>query len=217
MPIVARASRGYAVRILIMAGLCAVFAFWFAYDGVIGWPKRDDTLVQYMVDHPNPHIDSPQAVTILHEWPGFKKATSDQIKEMGDLAKSSGIDEWKTELDLFWQRAIVVGLVLGTAGTLYFYRRYTRKRAVADDAGLSPAHGIMIPWANITKIDNTQWDKRGIVTISYTDAAGQGQSAILDDYDLDNLPVLLEEVAERAINATFDPPLETGGAPAKAE
>jgi hypothetical protein len=55
------------------------------------------------------------------------------------------------------------------------------------------------------------------VTISYTDAAGQGQSAILDDYDLDNLPVLLEEVAERAINATFDPPLETGGAPAKAE
>jgi hypothetical protein len=216
MPIVARASWGYAVRILIMAVLCAIFAFWFAYDGVIGWPARDDGLVKYMLDHPNPHIDSPQAQTVLHAWPGFSKATSEQVKEMGDLAKASGIDEWKTELDLFWQKMIVVGLVLGTAGTLYFFYRYTRKRAIADDAGLSPAAGLVIPWANITKIDNTQWDKRGMVTITYTDSASQSQTAVLDDYDLDNLPVLLEEVAQRATNATFDPPVPEGDGTAQA-
>jgi len=208
MQVVARASKGYSVRILIMVGLCAVFTVWFAYDGWWNWPARNDGLVQKMKDHPSRENEDPADRQILAEWPGMARANADQVKEMGALATRSHVDGWKTETDLFWQKVIVAGLIAATGGTIYFYLRYTRQRAIADDNGLSPAPDVQIPWANITKIDNTQWEKRGIVTITYKDAGGTTQTATLDDYDLDNLPAVLEEVANHATGAEFDPPLE---------
>ena len=210
MPIVAKANTGYSIRILIMAVLCAVFAFWFAKDGWIGYPQQNDAIVQRLLDPKTatPQSALPEAQAKLKSWPGYANASSKQISEMGTLVKNSNIEDWHTELDMLVQRGIVFGLVLGVLATLYFYYRYTRKRAIADEAGLSPAQGILIPWESITKIDNTQWDKRGIVTITYKAVeGGEPQTAILDDYDLDNLPAVLEEVSNRAIHAEFDPPL----------
>ena len=210
MPIVAKANTGYSIRILIMAVLCAVFAFWFAKDGWIGYPKQNDAIVARLLDPTTatPQSAVPAAKEKLKSWPGYAQASSAEITEMGTLVKNCNIEDWHTELDVLVQRGIVVGLILGVIVTLVFYRRYTRKRAIADEAGLSPAQGIVIAWSDITKIDNTQWDKRGIVTITYKAANSQEpQTAILDDYDLDNLPAVLEEVSNRAVNAEFDPPL----------
>ncbi len=208
MPIVAKANTGYSIRILIMAVLCAVFAFWFAKDGWIGYPVQNDAIVKRLLDNPTPQSALPEAQAKLKSWPGYVNASSMQITEMGTLVKNCNIEDWHTELDVLVQRGIVFGLIAGVIAALYFYYRYTRKRAIADDAGLSPAQGVLIAWESITKIDNTQWDKRGIVTITYKAAnANEPQTAILDDYDLDNLPAVLEEVSNRAIHAEFDPPL----------
>ena len=214
MAVVARASRGYAVRILIMVGLCAAFAIYFAYDGWVGYPANDDVLIKYMWDHPSSLNDDAAARQTLKAWPGYNQATPEQIAAMALLVEKSRAEGWKGPWDIRVQQLIVVALALATLATAYFFYRYTRKRAIADDAGLSPAIGSVIPWENITKIDNTQWDKKGIVTVTYKDAAGAAQTAVLDDYDLENLPAVLDEVANRALHAEFDPPLASNDAPA---
>ena len=56
--------------------------------------------------------------------------------------------------------------------------------------------------------------EKGIVTVTYRDVAGHSQTTELDEYLLDNLPAVLEAIADRATGATHLDPEDGPGRPA---
>ena len=127
------------------------------------------------------------------------------------MVKKSLPYKFHNALDLLVQKLIAGGLVLITAWSVWRFFACQKRRATADEEALSPAPGVSIPWDAIRLVDNTRWQKSGIVTVTYTDSAGQEDSAVLDSYNLDNLRPILQELAIRAHKAEFVPPPEASG------
>jgi hypothetical protein len=202
---------------LMIVAMCVVFAVWFAYDGWIGWPQRNDRLVVGMIDEsktPTSRIRV-EDVPLMTAWPQWQNASTPQRQEMADIAKLNGRAEFKTETDILVQKMIVLGLALASAGSLGWFIHCQKRRAIAEADTVSPSPGVIIPWGDITVVDNSRWKKSGIVDITYRHADGEGK-AKFDDYELDRDPLLLilDQLADRAVNAEFLPKEEPASPPA---
>ncbi len=209
MPLVAPASKGLRNRYLILIVACIVFAAWFAYDGWKTYPANNDASVTRMIamaDHGWGISPGERLALDDYARAGWANATSAQKARVNDIVNKYGAlpgVRWHSAFEIQFQQWTVLGLLLATAALVAWFSKVQRRRAVADDNGLSPAPGLTIPWDAITKIDNRRWRKKGIVNLEYRDPAGQIQKTKLDNFLLDNLPPLLNEVQERAKNAEF--------------
>lgn len=205
MALVARASTTVRNKNIILILLCAIFTAWFAYDGFHAWPTKNDALVKQQIAAIGTKVD-PSHGPALREWKSWQESTSAQRAEMTRRMENLHVEGWHSEFDINVQRYIVIGLAVATLAAIWWFFHCQRRRAIADDQGLSPAPGLFIPWNNITVIDNTRWKSTGIVDVTYVDANNTEQKTVLDDYQLDNLPPVLNEVAERATQAKLIPP-----------
>ncbi len=208
-PLIARASNTVRNKNLLIVAMCIVFAAWFGYDGFVGWPQRNDRLVQQMLDesqHPDTSKIKPEYLDPIKSWPGFARSDIPQRQHMADIAKDQGRSEFKTDTDILVQKLIVLGLSLASIGAIWWFIHCQKRRAIAEQNTVSPSPGITIPWEKITIVDNSRWKKTGIVDITYTTDAGP-QKAKFDDYELDREPLLLilDQLAEKAVNAEFLP------------
>ncbi len=213
---VATVSRMERNKPLFIGLLCAIFAVWFAYDGWHNWPLQDNAMVQRVVK-------SPKVIRrdklILQKWPGYNQATGAQISQAGQLVHENNFSGWHSATDVAFQKVIVVFLAAVAVGAIAWYVKGRKRRISADEQGLSPAVGSVIPWDRITTIDNTRWPKSRIVIITYHDSANTPQKIKLDDYVYDNLRPVLNEIATRATLAAMLPPVnaaspETASEPA---
>jgi hypothetical protein len=209
-PLIARASNTVRNKNLLIIAMCVLCAVWFAYDGFIGWPQRNDRLVTSMIEEsktPTSRIKTEDLPTI-EAWPTWAQADTTQHQLMADVAKRNGRDEFKSETDILVQKLIVLGLALASAASIWWFQHCQARRAIAEAATVSPSPGVIIPWTSITIVDNTRWKKTGIVDITYQEApGGRPAKAKFDDYELDREPLLLilDQLAERAVNAEFLP------------
>jgi hypothetical protein len=180
----------------------------FAYDGFHGYPHKNDLTVDHMlkVMIPANQLDAslkPQ----LEAWPGWDAATPELRDKMYGLTRANNVDGFHSALDIQIQQIIAVGLTLIAAAAVWWFFHCQRRRVTADDAALSPAPGVTIPWGKIKTVDNSFWNKKGLVYITYTDDAGEERQAKLDDYVVDRTPLIeiLNRVEARAVNAEFLP------------
>ena len=217
--LIATASTTVRNKNLIMIAMCLVFLGLFAYDAFWGYPQNNDALVARMLkDAEAAQLDSAKGnglkaddLSLLRRWPpgGWKEAApvlrdefTLEFRDHRHLA-----DGWKSSQDIMIQELCVVFLALASTTACAWFKRCQNRRVTADDNQLSPERGVEIPWANITKVDNLQWKKKGIVTLEYRDAAGATQSILLDDYLVDNLVPILELLTHKADQAEFlNPP-----------
>lgn len=210
MPLTAPASKTVRNKNLMLIGLVVVFAFWFAYDGWKGWPAKNDEIVTKQIPSRISQNKLPADVAAPFQnpvWAGWNQETPERRKLLEDVAREYHFDGFHGEVDIWLQKAIVGGLIVSTIVAIWWFMHCQKRRAVVDDSGLSPASGVLIPWDTITKVDNTRWKKSGIVDITYLDN-GAEKIAKLDDYLLDNLPPVLNEVAVRATKAQVITPAE---------
>lgn len=211
MALVATASTTVRNKNILMVVLCAVFAAWFGYDGLIGWPAvNDDTVQKTKIQYRDKVREDLRAK--VDAWPGWNQATAAERDAMNRIILDSNINaesKWHSPLDILFQRVLTVGLIVVTGAAVWWVIRCQKRRATADENSLSPAPGVSIPWEAIKTVDNTRWQKSGIVKLTYTDSAGVERPAVLDEYHLDNLRPILQELATRANNAQFIPPPET--------
>lgn len=216
MPVVASANLNYSIRLAIVVLLCIGAALWFSYDGWKNWPAQNDKLIKYVIDNPRGTQGDQVNMDKFKAWPGYAIATPEQIAAMDITTKQTDISDWKTSHDIWLQRILGVGVGVVAIFFIWKFISYrTRHRAVADDTSLSPGPGVVIPWDNITKVDNTLWKKKGIVTLTYTDAGGQEKTAVLDEFDLDHLVPVLMELEKHAKKAEFISPPEDSAEPQK--
>lgn len=207
MQLVAPASKTVRNKNLLIVVLCAVFAGWFGYDGWIGWPASNDKTVdaarnKYMGTIPE------QLKKHVQNWAGWNESNYDEQKIVSEIITGANINtevKWHSPLDIIVQKVITVSLFVLTGVALWWVLHCQKRCAAADDNALSPAPGLSIPWEAITKVDNTRWKKSGIVYVTYTDPAGPEKRAVLDDYLLDDLRPILQELASRAHSAEFIP------------
>jgi hypothetical protein len=216
MPLVARASTTVRNKNILIILLCAAFAGWFAYDGYVGWPAANDRLVNYMRDAmiPDGRV-SPDFKPDLDAWKGWTNETPAGQAKMDALVNSvknrTKVEGWKSPADIRLQRWIVLLLIGVTGGSVWWFFHCQKRRALADDTTVSPAPGVVVPWDQITRVDNTRWKSTGIVEITFPGPDGREKRAKFDDYELEREPLLaiLDQLAEKATRAEFIPKEET--------
>jgi hypothetical protein len=219
MPLVAKASNTVRNKNLLIILMCAGFFVWFAYDGWVAYPRTNDIAVtklkQMMADgklKARDQIELDQWQELLNQWKSWNAAAPQEREVMNKIALTGkeifgGVGDWKRPFDIELQRYIVYGLGVAVIAAVWWFIHCQRRRAIADEATVSPAPGVVIPWDKITIVDNTRWKKSGIVDITYTDAQGATRQAKFDDYELDREPLLtiLDMLAEKADKAEFIP------------
>ena len=82
------------------------------------------------------------------------------------MAIKAKVEGWHTETDMNTQKYIVGGLALGVLAAIWWFFHCQRRRAIAEEATVSPAPGVVIPWEKITRIDNTRWKGVPFLTIA---------------------------------------------------
>jgi hypothetical protein len=221
MPLMARASTTVRNKNLIILVMCFGSMAWFGYDGWRGYPRGDDARVARLAGDLNA-LSSLQSADqqFVRDWKGWENETPANRERMDkivdDAKKSTDLKGWKTASEIQLQRYIVMGLGCCTLAAIWWFINCQRRRVIADDQMISPKAGVVVPWEKISKVDNTRWEKVGIVELTYTDEKGQPGKAKLDDYETEREPLLeiLDLLAEKAVNAEFFPKEEstTGGA-----
>jgi hypothetical protein len=229
MPLVAKASKTVRNKNLIIVAMCAVFFVWFTYDGYVTYPAANDAAMAHwgkMFEentlNPSRAEDVDPWRDLFKNWPGWKNASSEQRQRAQSIDDDvirqqirSANDKWYSPLTASLQIWLAWGLAGAVIASIWWLIHCQKRRATADDATVSPAKNVTIPWENITTVDNTRW-KHGIVTITYRDASGAAQKAEFDDYKLDREPLLaiLDLLADKATKAEFIPKEELAAAPA---
>jgi hypothetical protein len=200
-----------STRNLILALMCAVFGWLFIRDGFFVYPANNDRIVR---DLANARDVSEETRERAAQWKGWNNETVENREAMSECIKKEKNAEagriaqgWKQPFDVTLQRLLAVVLVGVNVWSLTRLVRYLRKRVECDDAGISPARGLVIPWEKITQVDNADWRSADIVMITYTDAAGAQRKAALDGFEVDRakLVPILEQLSEKAVDAEFVP------------
>lgn len=208
MSLTATASRTVRNKNLILIGMIVVFAIWFAYDGWSGWPSKNDEIVTRQIPaRISQNKLTADAADDFKDWKGWNQETPERRKLLEKSSHENHFEGFHGEMDILIQKLIVIGLALGALVAIWWYAHCQKRRAIADDAGLSPEAGVLIPWDAITRVDNTRWKRSGIVDVTYM-LNGEEKITKLDDYLLDNLPPVLNEVAVRATKAQVIMPAE---------
>jgi len=168
-PIIARASKEYRVKRLIIVAMLVGMGLWFAYDGWINWP------------HENQRIEQ-----LRGEIETARKANDNNKRanlevEIGNLKQHS-------DTDIRWQKILAsilppIGLLV-LAWALYNSRGAYR---LQDDTLHVPGHPP-IPLDAVRSIDKTDWDRKGIAYINYELINKTTGSARLDDFIYDRKP-----------------------------
>lgn len=201
MSLTATASRTVRNKNLILIGLVVVFAIWFAYDGWRGWPAKNDQIAEKQIPARIAQNKMPaEVVERVSNWQGWNHETPERRKTLESIVQEYHLEGFHGDVDILIQKAIVIALSISTLAAIWWYFHCQKRRVVVDDAGLSPEPGMTISWDSITKVDNTRWKRSGIVDVTYLEN-GEEKIAKLDDYLLDGLPPVLNEVAVRATKA----------------
>lgn len=222
MALVARASNTVRNKNLIIVLMCAVFLAWFAYDGYVAYPRRNDAIVGKMKGWVKEGLISADFAPTLEAWKGWTREDAAGRARMDEVVASNKnkvkVEDWKAVLDISVQRWIVLGLIGATAASIWWFFHCQRRRAIAEENTVSPAEGVVVPWDKITLVDNTRWKSTGIVEITFPGPDGKPQKAKFDDYELDREPLLgiLDELAVKAVNAEFIPREEPAPPPSGA-
>ena len=210
MPLIARATNTVRNKNLIIVLMCVAALAMFAYDGWQGYPARNDEIVTKKLANAPTVLSADQE--LIRDWKGWVRESTENRQRMDgviEYAKTTvrELEKWKTSGEIALQRWIALALLFINAAAMWWFVHCQRRRAIADDATLSPAPGVVIPWEKITRIDNTRWDAMGIVELTYTDASGTAKKAKLDDYETQRKPLLeiLDLLAVKAVNAEVFP------------
>jgi len=171
----ARINKEWAVRLIIIAVMFIGGGCWFAYDGAVAWPAENERHALYkdILDQGDAAEKSWQAVFEERGWSTRKPPKEHSDTDILTQFIIAGICFPIGLLALFW-------LVLNS-----------RRKVVADQEKVRFA-GKQMRYDEITDIDKTRWDSKGIVVLE----SGE-QRMKLDDWKFRGVGRVLERVEQR--------------------
>ena len=216
----AKLNREYALRILGVGALMFGMCVWSVYDGYVGWPRQNRSLVRV-----RPAL---LATNLTAEaWVGrdedgsspldaaFRavgaKTPAKLVKKIGELKISEKVLDRDSlyvaqakQLRKVLEGAVysshdlqtqsvqaVVTFVLGLLAWSAVAAK-ARKRFYADEKGLNGSGfgNQTFAYSDIARIDWVKWDEKGIVTLTLK----SGQSHTLDGWHFEGITGIVEEI-----------------------
>eukprot|EP00752_Nemacystus_decipiens_P016140 g14433.t1 len=166
-------SFGYRNRLLIIAFGAMLYAAWCLYDARIGYPDKiaaHDAFKQVQNDYPE--------TWRTEQWPEVAKENGwDPTKEPDEKSKGDITTQWL-------QFAIVFPI---GSYCLFSVLIWSRKYIGADDSTFYANGGVEVPFEQITRIDASRWERKGIARVYYDLGSGQG-NVLIDDFKFDRQP-----------------------------
>jgi hypothetical protein len=167
--IVARASTEYRVKRYVIVLMLVGMGAWFGYDGFINWPRENARIEQLKKD-----------IEVARK--------ANEETKVSSLNAELGTLKHHTDLDIFWQKALLFGLppvgLLVLVWALYNSRgSYRLQNNILNVPGHAP-----IALDAIRSIDKTDWDRKGIAHIHYELPNGTKGAARLDDFVYERKP-----------------------------
>lgn len=182
MTVRAEFQKNYLMRYLILAVVCLFMASWFAYDGLVGYPKK----LQYAEAYDQlreleaaPRVERWKALAEEKGWP------SDTPTKTAEEIRSDITGQY------FWG-----GLnLLAGLPALFFYFRSRGSWIEATEGGLQTSWGQKVRFADVTQLDKRKWRRKGIAKATYrsaepnTPADGGGRVFVFDDFKFQREPL----------------------------
>lgn len=170
-------QKSYLWRYLAMAGIGLFMAAWFAFDGLIGYPREQQRSSAYEA--------------LVEEVPD----ASERLTRWRELAKSKGwsVDTPKEKAAEYGNKITgqyVFGglcLVLAIPALLNYFR--SRGRWVeSHDGGLQTSWGQSMRYADVVLLNKKRWANKGIAKAHYKQD-GRDQVFVFDDFKYDREPL----------------------------
>jgi hypothetical protein len=170
-PVIARAGNTYRRYRYIMFVLMLCFAGWFLYDGFKRWPEdqRRYQEVTRQIEQLSQHAD----------------ANRIEIADRKEILKKM---KNRRDFDIYLQRFLGFTLIPVAIGLLLFWLRRSGGEFRLEGAVLHVPGHPPIPLDNITTLDKTKWDRKGIAFAKYHLADGESGRFRLDDFIYDAHP-----------------------------
>jgi hypothetical protein len=170
----AKINKEWAVRMLVIAIMFIGGGCWFVYDGAVAWPAENDRYAIYK--------------EILDQGDQADKSWQEVFQENGWSTRKPPKEH--SETDILTQFIIAslcfpIGLL-----ALIWLLLNARRSVVADDQAVTFA-GKQMRYDEITDIDKSRWDSKGIVVL----ISGE-QRMKLDDWKFRGVKDVLERVEQ---------------------
>jgi hypothetical protein len=162
--IVAKGSADYRIRRYLMTLLLIAGGIWFAYDGWKGWPDENRKIKEL-----NEQLNAADKA-------GDHDAYS-RIKNNPLTDKKS-----HTDLDIRWQKNLAFILPIGGLLFLIWTLYNSRGEYRLEGTKLSVPGHPTVQFLEVTGIDKSKWDRKGIAYIHYATADGSKRKLKLDDF-----------------------------------
>ena len=188
---------GYRNRLLLIALGALFYAALCVYDARVKYPdqiKANESIEQLKKDYPD----------WKDRWPEVAEANGwDPTKEPKERTEGDITTQW-------WQFVIV--FPIGTF-CLFSVLIWSRRSIGIDDTKFYGYGGVELPFDQITRIDASRWDRKGIARVYYS-VDDTEKSILIDDFKFERQPTneifkrLKEAVGEDKIEGLDNPDLE---------
>lgn len=158
---------GYRNRLLLIALGALLYASWCIYDALIGYPDKiaaHEEFNRVKVEHPEDWRST--------QWPKVAEANGwDPTKEPEEKSSGDILTQWL-------QFAIVFPI---GAYCLLSVLAWSRKHIGVDERTLYASGGIEVPFDQITRVDASRWENKGIARVYYNLGSGEN-NVLIDDF-----------------------------------
>ena len=189
---------GYRNRLLLIALGALFYAALCVYDARVKYPdqiRANERIEELKAEHPSDWKD---------RWPEIAKANDwDPTKEPKERTQGDIATQW-------WQFAIV--FPIGTF-CLFSVLVWSRRSIGIDETKFYGYGGVQLPFDQITRIDASRWNRKGIARVYYN-IDDKEKSILIDDFKFERQSTneifnrLKEVVDENKIEGLENPDLE---------
>lgn len=177
MKVRANFQRSYLWRYLIMACVGIFMALWFAFDGLVSYPKKLEFAEAYEQLQKDVQGDAERArkwqdLADSRSWPReVPNKSADQIRS-----------------DIQGQYLFgAISLFLGIPA-LYFYLKSRSQWVEETDDGLVTSWGQQVRFSDVTLLNKKKWDAKGIARVNYSSNGKKG-TFVFDDFKFERKPL----------------------------
>lgn len=163
---------GYRNRILLIAMGALFWAAYCVYDAIVAYPDQ---------------IDAHNAVTQLKEDYPEDWRERWEIEATNNGWNPNKEPEERTQGDILTQWIMFVPCFLIGSYCLVSVLVWSRKFIGADEEKLYANGGVEVPFDQITRIDASRWDNKGIAKVYYDEVSGE-RNVLIDDFKFERVP-----------------------------
>jgi len=179
-----------------MAGVGIFMALWFAFDGLVTYPKKLEYAIAY------------------EQLQSEVKGDAERARQWQALADSNAWPREVPEKSVEKIRSDILGqylfgcfsLLLGIPA-LYFFLKSRNQWVEQTEDGLTTSWGQQVRFSDVISLNKKKWDTKGIARAHYTEA-GKQRTFLFDDFKFERKP--LGEIL-RKLEAVLQPDQIVGG------